>query len=606
FKIDNYALEFTDHTPVKPVALNLTELNFSIAQFNNQTGTQLPISLSSRFNKDGKIKVSGTSVLEPFSSDLKLAVSNIGIDTFQPYVNQSAKLDIVGGKFNTQGKLAISQDKQGDLKLSYKGGLDVKGLHTRDQDLKQDFLKWDLLKLSGIDFNLQPTQLKIKSIHLDKPYSRFTIKKDKTTNINDVIVVAEKSAKPTAEVKQASSPLIYNIAQFKITRGESDFSDYSLLLPFVVKLNDLDGTIHNISSNQKAKTKVALAGKTFDFSPVDIKGSFDASLEDLDIEMHYKSLPLPLITPYMVEFSGRKIEKGKMSLDLMYQVKDGQLTAKNDLLIDQLELGEAVENPDAVSLPLTLAIALLKDKDGKIIINMPLKGSLDDPDFSLGPLVFDTFVNLLVKVAASPFTAIGSFLNSDEDFSVVTFEAGSAEITVGQSTKLDELASALVQKPELSLEVKGEAYTNQDWPAMKDHALLDQLKQRYSAERKKEGKTKLPDPITLSEDEYQRLLADLFIQTFPDLAKRSVFGTPKLIHEDMGEFYAVASDMLQGLIKPDPYTLLKLSEKRAKNIARYLVDKGKIEHARIFLLSGEVTPDAENNELNANLSLKVQ
>ena len=141
---------------------------------------------------------------------------------------------------------------------------------------------------------------------------------------------------------------------------------------------------------------------------------------------------------------------------------------------------------------------------------------------------------------------------------------------------------------------------------MKEQALLGQLKQLRSEELKEKGEMKLPEYIELSEDDYQRLLADLFIQKFPDLAKRSIFGTPKLIHEDMGEFNTVASSMLQGTIKPDNYGLLKLSLTRARNIARYMSEKGKVDQARVFILDGKVTPDAENNELNADLSLKIQ
>lgn len=607
FKIDNYALEFTDHTPEKPVALNLAALNFTITDYNNQQGTSFPLSFSTQLNQSGRLKISGDSILEPFSADLQLAVSRVGIHSFQPYINQSARLDVIGGELNTEGQLVISQAAQGELQLNYKGGLEVKGLHTRDHILKQDFLKWQLLKLNGLDFNLQPTQLNIKSIHLDKPYSRFTIKEDKTTNINDVLISVEQAEKPATAEKSEASSMMYNIAKVKITGGEADFSDYSLILPFVVKLNALDGVIDNITSKAKAKTQVTLAGKAFDLAPVEIQGDFDAGFEDLDIAMNYKSLPLPLITPYMVEFSGDKIEKGKLTLDLMYKIKEGQLTATNNILIDQLELGEKVENPDAVSLPLGLAIALLKDKDGKININMPLKGSMDDPEFSIWPVVFDTFVNVIIKAAASPFSALGSLLgDNDEDFSVVTFQAGSTEITAEETAKLDSLVNALVQKSGLTLEIKGGAYTNQDWPAMKEQALEDQLKQIRSEELKKEGEIKLPEYIELSEDDYQRLLADLFIQQFPELGKRSIFGTPKLIHADMGEFYTIAGNMLQGMIKPDPHRLLDLSANRAKNIARYMLKAGDIEQSRIFILNGKVAQEADNNEISAHLSLTVQ
>lgn len=610
FNIDNYALEFTDHTPKKPVSLNLSALNFSLRDFNNQQGTALPISLSALLNQRGQIKVSGQTILEPFSSDLDLVINRIGLRYFQPYVNQSAKLDILSGDFNTKGKLVLSKAEQGDLALSYQGGLSVNRLHTRDQILKKDFLNWKTLKLNNVNFNLQPPKLNIKSIHLDKLYSKFTIKEDKTTNMSDVIVTSKVIASSKKQKKESGeskkTPFTYRVDKIKITDAESDFSDYSLILPFVVKLNDLEGAIDHISSNQKTKTTLKLVGKTFDLAPVDIHGYFNANLDELDIAMDYKNLPLPLMSPYMVEFAGHRIEKGKLSLDLLYQVTDGQLTAKNNVLIDQLELGDKVESPKAIDLPLGLAIALLKDKNGKISIDMPLKGSMDDPDFSVGPLLLDTFVNLIIKAVASPFAALGTILGDDGDFSMITFKAGNSELGEEQDNKLQELAKALSEKPGLSLEIKGQSYTNQDWPAMKEQALLDQLKQIRAEEFKKEGEIKLPEDIELSKDEYQRLLADLFIQKFPELAERSLFGTPKLVHPDMGGFYTVASNMLQGMIKPDPHKLSNLSMNRARNIAKNIVNKGKIEQSRIFILNGIVTSDVGDHGVETNLSLKVQ
>jgi len=479
-------------------------------------------------------------------------------------------------------------------------------LHTRDQILHQDFLKWQNLALNGLDFDLQPVKLKIKSVNIDQPYARVTIKKDKTVNINDVIVgkSTDEPVKKKEEKKKPSAQ--FDISTVKIKGGSSDFSDYSLILPFVVKLNALDGQINKISSNQKAKTYVDLKGKVFDLSPVEIKGDFNPGLDEMDLGMHFKSLPLPFISPYMVEFAGYKVEKGQMSVDFLYQIRNRQLSSENNLLIDQFELGEKVENPDAVDLPLGLAIALLKDKDGKIILNMPVSGSLDNPDFSVGPLLYDVFINLLTKVVASPFTAIGSFLGSDEDFSTVSFQAGNASLSAEQAAKLDALLSALAEKAELSLEIKAESYIKQDWPVMQEQALMDQLKQIRAGELKKQGKVELAEYVKLSEDEYNHLLADLFIQTYPELAERSLFGTPQLKHPDMGEFDVVAKNMLRSMIKPDEHMLFVLAATRARNIARHLTSEGGIAQSRVFILDGAVLPEAEQGELKAQLTLKVQ
>lgn len=606
FNINNYALQFKDYTQKKPVDLSLSDLDFSVAGFSTEKGTRLPIELNARLNKTGKIEVTGSSVLEPFTSNLDINISHIEMRAFEPYINQSAKLDIIKGHINTQGKLLIAHNKKGDLGLNYKGKIAVKNLHTRDQILHQDFLKWQNLALNGFEFDLQPIKLKIKSVDLDQPYARVTIKKDKTVNINDIIVTksVDKPIKQKTTKKESNAQ--FDIGSVNIKGGSSDFSDYSLILPFVVKLNALDGQIKKISSNQKSKTHVDLKGKVFDLSPVEIKGDFNPSLDEMDLGMHFKSLPLPFISPYMVEFAGYKVEKGKMSVDLLYQIKDRQLSSENNLFIDQLELGDKVENPEAVDLPLGLAIALLKDKEGRIMLNMPVSGSLDNPEFSVGPLIYDVFINLLSKVIASPFTAIGSFLGSDEDFSTVSFQAGSDDLSAEQAEKLDTLLSALAEKPELSLEIKAESYVKQDWPAMQEQALMDQLKQIRANELKQQGKLELAEYIELSKDEYKRLLADLFIQSYPELAERSLFGTPKLKHPDMGEFDVVAKNMLRSMIKPDKHKLFNLAATRARNIARHLTREGGIAQSRVFILDGAVLPKAEHGELKAQLILKVQ
>ncbi|MCF7970874.1 MAG: DUF748 domain-containing protein [Methylococcaceae bacterium] len=606
FEINNYALQFKDYTQEKPVDLSLSELDFSVADFNTQQGTQLPVSFNALFNETGKLKLTGSSILEPFSSDLNVDINHIEIGKFEPYINQSAKLDILKGHVNTLGKLLVSQSEKGDLALNYQGNVVVKDLHTRDQILHQDFLKWQNLALNGLDFDLQPVKLKIKSIDLDSPYARVTIKKDKTVNIDDIIIAqsTDEPVKQKETKEQANVP--FDIGTVTIREGSSDFSDYSLILPFVVKLNALDGQIDTISSNQKTKMHVDINGKVFDLSSVDIKGDFNPSLDEMDLGMHFESLPLPFISPYMVEFAGYKVEKGKMSIDFLYKIRDRQLISENNLLIDQFEWGEKVENPKAIDLPLGLAVALLKDRNGRITLNLPVSGSLDNPDFSVGPIIYDVFINLLTKVIASPFTTIGSFLGSHEDFSTISFQAGNADLSVQQLAKLDALLSALTSKPELSLEIKAAAYITQDWPAMQDQALMDQLKQIRADELKKQGEVELAEYIKLSEEEYTRLLADLFIQSYPELVERSVFGTPKLLHPDMGEFDVVAKNMMRSMIKPDEHKLFILAATRARNIARHLTREGGVAQSRIFILDGAVLPEVKKGELKAQLTLKVQ
>ena len=315
---------------------------------------------------------------------------------------------------------------------------------------------------------------------------------------------------------------------------------------------------------------------------------------------------MPLISPYMAQFAGYKVEKGKLTLGLKYNIVNKTLTASNSILIDQFELGEKVENPDAVSLPLGLAVALLKDSNGRIKIDVPIYGSMEDPKFSVGKLVFDALLNVLTKIITSPFNAIASLIGSEENLSVVSFAAGESTLDKQQMAKLDSISKALKERPVLNLEVKGTAFQEQDWPALQDDALRDQLKKLKAAEvNKKGGKKTRAEHIELSDEDFKQLLAQVFIEKFPSLAEKSLLGTPKLIAPATGDFYEVAKQKMAAIIKPEPERLKNLAEERAQVIAKYIVQQGGIPNDRVFILDTAIDPKRENSEITSALSLKT-
>lgn len=391
-----------------------------------------------------------------------------------------------------------------------------------------------------------------------------------------------------------------------MTGGVSDFSDRSLILPFSAHITHLKGSVKGISSAKNANIKVALNGKVADLAPVNIKGKISPSKGNSDFKVDFNSMPLPLMTPYMAEFAGRKIEKGNMTVKFQYKIRNKQLEASNSLLIDQLVLGEEVENPDAVSLPLGLAIALLQDGDGKINLEVPITGDLDNPEFSISKIVFDALVNVLTKIVTSPFTAIASLIGDDQDISKIAFTAGHATLDSQQIEKLDHLATALSERPSLKLEIQGTAYPTQDWPKMQIAALDKQiLKLRIDELIKEKSKDSLPKELTHSDKDYQRILADLYIQKFPNLADRSIFGTPRLIGDESSDFYIVARNTLAGLIPANHHTLTQLASTRAKTIAAHLVTK-KVDISRLFLLDVKIANEAEDKNITSQLNLTAE
>jgi outer membrane protein OmpA-like peptidoglycan-associated protein len=308
----------------------------------------------------------------------------------------------------------------------------------------------------------------------------------------------------------------------------------------------------------------------------------------------------------MVQFAGYKVEKGKMNLDLQYKVDNKELVASNNLMIDQFELGDKVENPNAVSLPLKLAVALLKDANGKIKLDVPITGSLDDPKFSISTIVTDALFNVLSKVVTAPFRALGSLFGSEKEMSTVSFSAGSSTLNEKQQAKLKSLAEQLNKHPELNLDIKGAAYQEQDWPVIRGDALYDQLKKRRAIELNKGTDKKIREEyVELSDDDYKRLLADMFIEKFPLLAEKSFLGTPKLMNPSAGDFYEIAKQKLFAVIKVQPQRLKVLAVARAQAIANYMVQKGGVTIEKIFILDTALDPVRDNKEIISYLSLNA-
>ncbi|MDD1613324.1 MAG: DUF748 domain-containing protein, partial [Methylococcaceae bacterium] len=396
------------------------------------------------------------------------------------------------------------------------------------------------------------------------------------------------------------------IDKIQVTDGSSDFSDLSLILPFAAPIKSLDGGASGISSEKNSIVTIALKGNAYDLAPVDIMGKVSPYLGDYNVELNFIDMPMPLISPYMVQFAGYKVEKGKITLGLKYNVVNKELTASNSIFIDQFELGDKVENPNAVSLPLKLAVALLKDSSGKIKIDVPITGSLDDPKFSVGAIVTDALVNVLSKVVTSPFNALASLVGSEKDLSTISFTAGNSYLGKQQREKLDGLSKALKERPVLNIDIKGAAFQEQDWPVIREDALYEQLKKRKAAEINKDAETKIREEyVKLTDDDYKRLLADMFIEKFPLLAEKSFLGTPQLMNPKAGDFYEIAKQKLFTIIMPEQERLKELASARAQAIANYIVQKGGVPRERVYILDTVIDPERDNKEIASALSLNA-
>jgi len=581
-------VHLADRKAQPAVALDVGPLNLDLQNFDSLNGSPFNLKLDTGVGKQGKALADGVVNLAPISAKLKVQTKDIDLRVAQSYITPFMRLELRSGMLGSD--LAVELKSTEPLAFSVTGRAQVDQLHTLDTLKTRDFLKWQQLVLEGLNYQ-HGDSLSIDKVNLFQPYARFMINEDRTTNIDDLLIPQppDTGAKTTvAKTASNNKPLGIHIGGIAINDGSANFADFSLTPNFATAAQQLNGQIGTIDSRQAKPASVDIKGKVDRYAPVTIKGAvnpFDP-MASLDIATSFKRVELTTLTPYSGKFAGYRIRKGRLNLDLHYVIIKGQLKAENKVVVEQLQLGEKVDSPDAVSLPLKLAIALLKDVDGKISIELPVTGDLNNPQFSVMPIVWQTLRNLIVKAAAAPFKMIGGLVSggSSEDLGTVSFAPGSSDLSQDAEGALVKLSQALKERPALRLEIEGTAAASSDGPLIAEQRLEREYQYNYYKMLQRRG-DKVPAQASLlavPEDEKGALLEGIYrtrLKTQPpavwnDLGKEE--RTAKM-RADVIKFWS-ASDLL----------LRQLGQERASSIKDYLVDKGQLADDRVYFVDANL------------------
>ncbi|ANI56658.1 DUF748 domain-containing protein [Pseudomonas sp. DR 5-09] len=587
-QLRDYKVHLADRSAKPEVTLDVTPLNVDLQNFDSLNGSPFNLRLDTGLGKQGKISADGVVNLAPVTAQLNVKTQDIDLRVAQSYINPFIRLELRSGMLGSD--LKVNLKSTDPLALSVTGRAQIDQLHTLDTLKTRDFLKWQQVVVEGLNYQ-HGDSLSIDRVNLFQPYARFMINDDRTTNIDDLLIPqpADSGAK-TAAAKPASNdkPLGIHIGGIAINDGSANFADFSLTPNFATAIQQLNGQIGTIDSRQAKPASVDIKGKVDRYAPVTIKGAvnpFDP-MASLDIATSFKRVELTTLTPYSGKFAGYRIRKGRLNLDLHYLITKGQLKAENKVVVEQLQLGEKVDSPDAVSLPLKLAIALLKDVDGKISIELPVTGDLNNPQFSVMPIVWQTLRNLIVKAAAAPFKLIGGLVSGggSEDLGTVSFAPGSSDLSKDAEAALVKLSQALKERPALRLEIEGTAAKSSDGPLLAEQRLEREYQYNYYKMLQRRG-DKVPAQASLiqvPDNEKGPLLEGIYrtrLKTQPpaewkDLGKEE--RTAKM-RADVIKFWS-SSDVL----------LRQLGQDRASSIKDYLVDKGQLADDRVYFIDANL------------------
>ncbi len=617
-ELDNFAIDVEDRQPVTPARVLVEELHFHTSQVSSALEPPLPIDLSFQLNQTGKVALKGTVNIEPVSVDMNVALMDIALKPFQPYLEPFVQFDVGSGVLTLKGQTQYQDVSKGEPLVTYAGSVGISRLAFVDPESSKRFLQWDDLVFKDLNLNIEPTSIKLQEIVLVKPGVVLSIDQDGSSNIKRLLSPPgesneqPKEAEEPATEKASAPPLPVQVDTVRIDNLRLLLADRSITPQVRTKIEEFSGTIKGLSSKQLAKANVDLSGKVDRYAPFKIQGQINPLSEDAytDLSLSFKNLALTTVSPYSGKFAGYPIKKGKLSLDLSYKLSEQELIGENKVLVDQITMGSRIESPDATSLPIPLALALLKDRKGQIHIDLPVRGNLNDPDFSYGGIIWNALGNLITKVATSPFSIVGGLVGgSSDDMQNIAFPAGAWELLLPEQEKLAALGKALVERPGLRLDISGAADSAVDVRALGEAKLLTQLKKaKFAQQPSSSGQaTASVELLELTDEEEAQYLMQLYVKKFGASAISKVDGKAK--ESSSGNTpsgtptVAEMKDKLLAGIFLDKGQLRVLAQQRARQIRDYLIQKVSVQDNQVFLVEVDMNPLTEEGLVQAPLTL---
>lgn len=486
FSINRLALNMEDQT-VEPAAnVGWRSLDIDVRDISNEPAAAFPTTVKLEALDSGSISVEGQFVVLPNPAfDFDLVVDALEFGTADPYVKQLVDVHLESGALNVEAELNSSADEP----LRVAGDFEIINFLITESDQDARLGSWDSLRADNLLYSEANSSLEISELRFTKPYGDILIAEDGSINLGRVRKGDETDSKPddeepTTDTASDEPGTSVTIGRVVVSDAAADFADLSLPLPFNAQIAALNGEISTIATTSSEPSTVKMEGKVDEFGQVQVSGTvtpLDPAL-NTNVRVVFENVDMPKFSAYSIPFAGQEIASGRLDLNLGYTISEGALAGENSVVLREFELGEKVEHPGAMSLPLGLAVALLKDADGRIDLDVPVRGDLDDPEFKYGTVVRKALVNLLTKIVTSPFALLGKLVGAEADeLEYVVFEPGRADLSPPEMEKAGKIAEALRLRPQLALQISGVYAPGADAAALQADLVDAAIEERITA-----------------------------------------------------------------------------------------------------------------------------
>jgi hypothetical protein len=522
-----FGVVFEDHATPRPAINTIENLEVDLQTFTLAEGAGIPVRLMVALPNQGLANVTGSVTMSPIQGNLTVDVANVSLNPISPYIEPHLNVRITEGVVSTKGEARFALRPEQKPEFSYSGELSVDRFGLVDGVANDELAGWMQLVAKGVEVKSEPMSLMAAEVTWTEPKAHVIINADRSINLLSVLkakedVAAAQPAPPPNESGSSSPAPVVSVGNVTINNGAFTFRDRSVQPEVSAAINQFGGTIRGLSSQDLARADVDLKASVNGSGPLTITGKLDPLGEQMavDLKIDFKDVELTPFSPYSGRFAGYELARGKLFLDVNAKVENQKVDMTNVLTLSQFTFGPPTNSPEATKLPVRLAVALLKDTEGKIVIDMPVQGSLGDPQFRIGKVVGSVIVNLLTKAAVSPFSLLGAmFGGGGEELSYLDFAAGEADLAAEELQKLTTLTKALQARPALNLEIGASFDPVTDAQTIKQRRLGQMIRSRLWDERRAlDPSVPPPEQLVVTPEDEVVVLRKLFAEKFPDEA----------------------------------------------------------------------------------------
>ncbi len=541
--LKDFSVDLTDLAASRPAQLGLVDLQLSLKNVTLTDGAEMPLQLALGWAPAGSVKVTGTVAIKPeLKATLQTEVTALALLPLSPYLEQFVNAHITQGVVSTRGTVQLAMTG-GVPAITFDGGVSVEKLGLVDGANNEELAGFATLALTGLKAATAPQlTVSLAEVNVASPYARVLVNKDGTLNLAalaktetavppvgsnvggalrpDPASAAELSGHkaPPAAVPPAPLPKI-EIAKVTITDGDFSLVDRSLEPNVRLAVTQFGGTIAGLSSENLARADVDLKAAVDGAGPIAITGKLDplGTKKFVDLKVDFKNVDLLPFSPYSGKYAGYELTRGKLNVDVHAKLDDKQLDVANVITLNQFTFGPPVQSPDATKLPVRLGVALLKDTNGQIVIDVPMVGSIDDPSLRIGKVVLRVVGNLLTKAAVSPFALLGSmFGGGGDELAFQEFAPGGSDLQPAETAKLVTMRKALTNRPGLSLAIEGGYDGPADAYVLKRKKLATLVRNKIWDERHTtEPNIAPPAQLEILPEAHAAMMKRLFDEKFP-------------------------------------------------------------------------------------------